>query len=102
MLPTWEVLFVVLLGEMHHYPADSTLHLLLEKALVIFHGTYLQIACSYIDFPAGSSKCFLSYLVTTGLVQKDSWEHFKGRVSFRKCQLKVFANDTRLCYFAKI
>lgn len=38
---------------------------------------------------AGSSKGFLSWLVTTGLVQKRSWEHFKVRVSLRKGQLKV-------------
>lgn len=45
-LVAWEVLFVVLLGEVHHCPA---LHLLLEKALVVSHGTYLQIPCSLVD-----------------------------------------------------
>ena len=48
-LLTREVLFVVLLGEMHHCPADPALRLLLGKALVISHGTYLQIPCSHVD-----------------------------------------------------
>lgn len=102
MLLTWEVLFVMLLGEMRYYPADSALHLLLEKSLVIFHGTYLQIACSYVDFPAGSSKSFSLLLSDHWIDAKRFLGAFKGRVSFRKCQLKVFASDTRLCYFAKI
>lgn len=37
------------MGEMHHWPADPALHLLLEKAPVIFYGPYLQIACSHVD-----------------------------------------------------
>lgn len=87
----WEVVLVVLV-EMHHRRADPASHLLLEKALVISHATYLQIACPHV----GSSKVFLSYVVTTELVQKGSLELFQGRVSLRTNQLEVFASDTRL------